>query len=176
MVSYCMLQLHQYVWFGSCLERISGMPTLLDLTTRTCKVFKRSKSTRLCLKRLWVWIDSPCSRHLYISTSTNASERLCKIISLFSVFWNNVSSFRSLPPFRTVLLCSEKTERSADFICDERIDRVFLAVQDSSIGDIVSQWVSEWHFLILASSEQCRAVVDLSDNWSARDKRLETSD
>ena len=86
MVSYRMLQLHQYVWFGSCLERISGMPTLLDLTTRTCKVFKRSKSTRLCLKRLWVWIDSPCSRHLYISTSTNASERLCKIISYFFCF------------------------------------------------------------------------------------------
>ena len=74
------LENHQYVWFGSCLERISGMPTMLDLTTRNCKVFKRSKSTRLCLKRLWVWIDSPCSRHLYISTSNNASERLCKMI------------------------------------------------------------------------------------------------
>ena len=41
----------------------------------------------------------------------------------------------------------------------------FLAVQDSSIGDLVSQSVSQsvTHLLILASSEQCRAVVDLSD-------------
>ena len=98
-----MLQLHQYVWFGSCLERISGMPTLLDLTTRTCEVFKRPKSTRLCLKRLWVWIDSPCSRHLYISTSTNASERLCKIISFFFCFLKQCFVLQ-IPP--TIQNCS----------------------------------------------------------------------
>ena len=38
---------------------------------------------------------------------------------------------------------------------------IFLAVQDSSIGDLVSH--SLMSLLILASSEHCRAVVDLFD-------------
>ena len=42
----------------------------------------------------------------------------------------------------------------------------FLAVQDSSIGDLVSQSVinSFTDVLISASSEHRRAVVDLADN------------
>ena len=37
----------------------------------------------------------------------------------------------------------------------------FLAVQDSSIGDIVSEWVIKWdRLLISACSEHYRAVVD----------------
>ena len=41
---------------------------------------------------------------------------------------------------------------------------MFLAVQDSSIGDIVTQWVSEWvkSLLISVTSEYYRAVVDTS--------------
>ena len=35
---------------------------------------------------------------------------------------------------------------------------IFLAVQDSSIVDLVNQSVT--HLLILTSSEHCRAVVD----------------
>ena len=35
---------------------------------------------------------------------------------------------------------------------------IFLAVQDSSIVDLVNQSVT--HLLILTSSEDCRAVVD----------------
>ena len=49
--------------------------------------------------------------------------------------------------------------------------RMFLAVQESSIGDLVSDSLSHWltRLLILESSEHCRAVVetcDLSDSWS----------
>ena len=38
---------------------------------------------------------------------------------------------------------------------------LLLAVQDSSIGDLVTRSLT--HLLILSSPEQCRAVVDLSD-------------
>ena len=38
---------------------------------------------------------------------------------------------------------------------------MFLAVQDSSIGDLVSQSLS--HLLISASSEHYRAVIDTCD-------------
>ena len=49
---------------------------------------------------------------------------------------------------------------------------IFLAVQDRSIGDLVTHWVSEWvrfWFQRLQSTADCRAVVDtydLSYNWS----------
>ena len=37
----------------------------------------------------------------------------------------------------------------------------FLAVQDSLIGDLVTQWGSEWVSHLLVSLEQCRAVVEI---------------
>ena len=40
------------------------------------------------------------------------------------------------------------------------MQRVFWVVQDSSIGDVFSDWVSEWCFFISTSSEHYRAVKD----------------
>ena len=41
--------------------------------------------------------------------------------------------------------------------------QLFLAVQDSSIGDLVSHSLT--HYVTFDFSVFCRAVVDLSDNW-----------
>ena len=97
--------------------------------------------------------DQECGDFLKQSCSRESLRRECRSCRRGSRWWSRflASSLRNNVRHKKV--------------------RMFLAVQESSIGDLVSDSLSHWltRLLISESSEHCRAVVeacDLSDSWS----------
>ena len=97
-----------------------------------------------------------------------------EIIVSIERFWRSSNIYKSRERFWRSSYGYIKHQTQEDI---QELGAMFLAVQDNSINDLVTHWITQYYcqsvkltdVLISASSEHCRAVVDtwvLSNNWS----------
>ena len=97
-----------------------------------------------------------------------------EIIASIERIWRSSNKYKSRGRFWKSSNGYIKHQTQEDI---QEVGAKFLAVQDNSINDLVTHWITQYYcqsvkltdVLISASSEDCRAVVNtwvLSDNWS----------